>query len=425
MTAFYWFLVSVLSFIAVVILAIVGDVPQWSYFITGGIGIMSLFAVLRGVILPSRTVTRGLEMISSQDYNNRLVKVGEINSDKIVRLFNTLIDRLREERLYNREQESLLRLLIDASPMGVLMLDFDGKVTLYNSSFIKLGKVSKSEILVGKRIGDLNSDIIPEMLNVPLGENRVFRIGFNRIYRCYHLNFIQEGFKRDFYLIESLIEEIRKAEREGYEKVIRTISHEVNNSIGGVRSVLEMVKETSGDPELALVAESCDNRCENLVSFIHAYADVVKMPDAELKKIDLAKEIKSMLPFIEQIIPENIKFRCELPDSSYINGDVPLLQQVIVNIVKNAVESIEGKGEIVLKLSCKDGNAVMEISDDGKPISEKNKEELFRPFFTTKKNGKGIGLTVVKEVLGRHGADYSLTSDADGITRFIIIFNKI
>ena len=425
MSGIYWFSLTFVSFLSIVILAIVGDVPEWSYFIAGGVGIISLIMILRGVILPARVVKRGLDLIHSQDFNNRLVAVGESNADKIVRLFNAVIDRLRAERLYNREQEGLLKLLIDASPMGVVMLDFDGKITLFNSSFIKIGKIPESQSLIGKRIQDLDSDIMPGMMIVPTGESRVFRIGYTGIFRCYHLNFIQEGFKRDFYLIESLIDEIRKAEREAYEKVIRTISHEVNNSIGGVRSVLEMVKESIDDSELADVAESCDNRCENLITFIQAYSDVVKMPKPQLVRIDLVKEIKTMIPFIEKLIPSRIDFMIDLPDTpAYINGDSALLQQSIVNIIKNAVESIEDNGEINVYLNRHDTSVILEITNNGKPIEEKDKEELFRPFFTTKKDGKGIGLTVVNDVLSQHDADYSLVTGDDGITKFTMIFNK-
>lgn len=88
-------------------------------------------------------------MISAQDFNNRLTPVGEYNADKIVTLFNSLIDKLRLERLRNLEQDSFLRLLIDSSPMGVMMLDFDGKIVMINNSLCRITGIKGEQDALG------------------------------------------------------------------------------------------------------------------------------------------------------------------------------------------------------------------------------------------------------------------------------------
>lgn len=408
---------------ALVIMAIAGNIPYWAWFLPIGVGIMATMVIFRGTHLPQRAVIRGMELIHSQDYNNRLVKVGEPNADQIVILFNSLIDKLRAERLLNREQESLLRLLIDASPMGVIMLDFNRKISMVNSSFLKLCPKEEVNRLLGKEFSELNCDLVPEMIEVPLGSSAIIRKGNFRIYRCYHLNFIQEGFKREFYLLESLTDEIMKAEKSAYEKVIRTISHEVNNSMGGVRSVLEIMNETSEDEDLKKVIESCENRCERMCNFIREYADVVKMSDPIIKEFDLVNEINLMVPFLNQMLPEEISLHLSFPQHSVnINGDSSQLQQVMLNIIKNAAESIEGIGWIKIMVNQSQEGTVMEIANNGKPITSEISRQLFTPFFTTKPTGKGIGLTFVREVLNRHKADYSLSTGEDSITRFSITF---
>ena len=123
----------------------------------------------------------------------------------------------------------------------------------------------------------LYSELASHMMEVPLGENRVIRGGDVRTYRCYHLSFIRAGFMRRFYLLESLTEEVMKAERAAYEKVIRVISHEVNNTMGGVRSVLQTLRDVCEDPDIEEVVDSCDDRCVQMCDFISSYADVVKV----------------------------------------------------------------------------------------------------------------------------------------------------
>lgn len=417
------FIVLSLSLLAITVLAIVGDIPYWAWYIPVAFAIFATIVIFRGIYLPQSAVARGMELIQSQDYNNRLVKVGEPNADKIVTLFNSLIDKLRGERLLNREQESLLKLLIDASPMGVVMLDFNGNVSLINSSFLKMTGHLLPKDMIGKEIKDVKYDLIPDMLKVPLGKSEIIRKGIFRIYRCYHLNFLQEGFKREFYLLESLTEEIMKAEKAAYEKVIRTISHEVNNSMGGVRSVLEIVEDEIDSEDIKRVIESCDNRCERMCNFIRDYAEVVKLPAPVIKRLDLSDEINRMMPFLLQVVKDGVSLHFHYPDFNvFIEGDAGQIQQVILNIVKNASESIISEGKIEIEIKDKKEGAELIISNDGEPISPEDSKQLFTPFFTTKPDGKGIGLTFVREVLNQHNSDYSLMTDSEGITRFSIIF---
>lgn len=395
----------------------------WCIYVVCAVALVILFFLLRRVIVPADTAMKGMELIAAQDFNNRLTKVREHNADKIVKLFNSLIDKLRNERLRNLEQDSFLRLLIDASPMGVMMLDFEGKVSMVNQSMLRITGIQSAEEIAGLDLLSLPTDLSGKMADVPLGENRIIRRGDVRMYRCYHLSFVQTGFPRHFYLLESLTEEVMKAEREAYEKVIRIISHEVNNTMGGVKSVLELLHDSTDEEDVREVIESCDDRCERMCSFISAYADVVKVPEPVLREVDLNREISAMLPFLKEMAGDEIFLDFVSEESSLqVNIDIALIQQVIVNIVKNAVESIKGKGYVEIRTGKKDGNVWIEISNNGSPISEEISRKLFSPFFTTKKEGRGLGLTLIGEILKRHKARFSLRTGYDRITRFHIDF---
>lgn len=408
---------------AAAIPAFLPDDKMWWIYVALGAALLLLLLLLRNVVMPKQTVMRGIELIASQDFNNRLAKVGERDADKIVELFNDMIDRLRNERLYNREQDSFLRLLIDASPMGVAMLDFDDKVSMANEAFLRITGIGNAADVLGKSIGELPTDLAGGMAEVPVRECRIIRRGDVRMYRCYHLSFVKTGFNRRFYLLESLTEEVMKAERNAYEKVIRIISHEVNNTMGGVRSVLETLLDISTDEEIREVIESCDNRCSEMCGFISSYADVVRVPEPVIRREDLNEEIRGLLPFLHEMIRTGVSLEFDnRTEKLYADIDKTLVQQVIVNIVKNASESFEKEegGRIVIQTYAGASGPVVVISNDGMPISEAVSRQLFSPFFTTKKEGKGLGLTLISEILNRHGATFSLRTDSDGITRFRI-----
>lgn len=413
-----------------------------SVWVAGGVLLVTLLLLvelLRSVILPQRTVSRGMELIASQDFNNRLTRVGQVDADKSVVLFNTMIDRLREERLRNLERESFLRLLTDASPMGVLLLDFDGRISMVNPALLRITGISDADELLGHPLEESTRDLLHKMNEVGQGKSRVIRQGDVNRYRCYHLTFMQSGFKRHFYLLETLTEEMMRAEREAYEKVIRIISHEVNNTMGGVRSVLDTVAQCIGEPDLREVLESCDDRCANLTGFINAYADVVRVPQPVLHPEPLWSRLNEMLPFLQSMTRAGISLILHPAETEekkkaervgerdegevmMVMVDISLFQQVIVNIVKNAVESIDGEGWVRISFNRTEAGAELEIANNGRPISPEEENRIFNPFFTTKPQGCGIGLTLISEILNRHKIRYSLLTHPDGITRFRMLF---
>lgn len=401
-----------ICFASIIVLALYA-MPAWTFYIAGGIGLALVLLISRSIILPLRSVSTGIDLLNGQDFNSRLAKVNEPNADKIVRLFNTVIGRLHEEQLHNLEQENLLSLIVEASPMGIAMLDYDGLLTMANNSFLKICGFNDIENIKGKHPRELPSVITRHMAGMSVGERRIIRIDGANMYRCWYLSVMQKGFPRGFYLIESLTEEIMQAERRAYGKVIRTISHEVNNTMTGVRSLLQMLSESSVAEDERELIESCDARCESMCSFITDYADVVRLPDPVMKREDLNSTIETMLPFLRRLAGEKADIIFTPRERELVvEMDSSLIEQVIVNIVKNAVESIDRPdGHIEIKTARENGLAVLSISNNGRPIDETVSEQMFNPFFTTKRDGKGIGLTLSSEILNRHDAVYSLRSE--------------
>lgn len=439
------YLLSLLAIliVAVSVFAFVTGADQWRWYIAV-ICVVSLIVCLllyRSVVKPVTAARRGLELLAAQDFNNRLVKVHEPEADKIVALFNDLITRLKNERLRLREQDTFLRLLIDASPMGIILLNLEGKVTMVNDAFLKISEIPDKGKIIDRQFKDVDLLMVKSLLTLQPGENKVIRLDGSRMFRLYHLWFIQEGFRRHFYLVESLTDELRIAEKEAYEKVIRMISHEVNNTMGSVQSILEtLADETREDSELCDTIESCRERCETMCGFIDSFADLARVPEPLFSHVNIDNELTKMLPFLRLMAPESIEISFNNENASsvaekdrkIINADMTLLQQVIVNIVKNAVESIQERkdkgnkggetGHISIITDMDSRGVSLIIANDGEPISAETASHLFSPFYSTKKSGRGLGLTLVSDVLRKHKCSFKLRTDDDSITRFRIRF---
>lgn len=354
--------------------------------------IIILIWLYASVLRQMRAVQNGLYLLQAQDFASRLAKVGDHDADRIVDLFNRLMQALKEERLKKEEQDRFLQQLIEASPMGIAICSLDGKPVTTNPAYHNL----------------LNDALVKEISLLQPGETKSVRTYGSEIFRISRLWFMERGFQRPFILIEQLTDEIIKVEKQTYSKVIRTMAHEVNNTLGAISSVFETLLDMEYNEDINGTLEVCNNRCLNLSEFIRNYADVVKVPAPVLKAANLRSTVESILPIVREMASGTAEVSVE-GESDTIMADETLLQQAFINIMKNAVEAIAesgNQGEIKIKIK---GSKIL-FENNGPDITPEVAEHLFSPFYTTKPRGQGLGLMLVSEVLRGHNADFSLTS---------------
>ena len=348
----------------------------------------------RKTIRPYDTLIGGMELVKDLDLTTRLAPSGQHETDLIVRTFNDLLTRLRSEHLTLEEQYSFLSLLIEASPMGIVQCDIDGKTTSMNPAAREM----------------LSPSIEEAMKALPMGESTTVRLtGGPQLFRISHLSFPDRGFQHPFFLIEPLTAEVRQAEKAAYERIIRMIAHEVNNSVAGIVNLID------SEPAAA-------DRLKALSAFVTRFAEVVKIPKPQLQLCDLSEEVEACQPFLENLCagkPVRLEFRLT-DEASPVHLDTVLFQQVLINIVKNAVESIgNNQGHITVTTT----PYQLVVADNGRGIPAEVAQHLFTPFYSTKPQGQGLGLLLIRDILTAHGCTFSLLTDPeDHLTRFTIRF---
>lgn len=393
------------------------------------VSLIVLVYFYRKVVQPLNSIANGMDLLREQDFSSRLAPVRQAEADRIVDMFNRMMDQLKNERLRLREQNHFLDLLINVSPMGVVILDFDGKISMLNAAALRFLGYTATDELTGRRFQDLDAPLAGEIARLPKDTSDTIRLSDAMIYRCSRLSFIDRGFAHPFVLIESLTTEVVKAEKKAYEKVIRMIAHEVNNTTAGITSTLETVGEALKDMEdtedIQEVMKVCVERCYGMSSFITNFANVVKIPEPSLEQVRLNDRVTACRMFMETVCRDRrITFHNELcPENPTVRIDTVLFEQVLVNIIKNAAESIGECGDIYIRTTA--SPVTLEIADSGKGISREVEAKLFSPFFSTKPNGQGIGLIFIREVLTKHGCTFSLRTYPDGLTRFRISFPPV
>lgn len=398
-------------------------------FVSMGVLLAYLVFFYWKCVKPFHIISSGMGLLREQDFSSRLRKVGQYEADEVVELFNRLMEQLKNERLRLRAQNDFLDLLIAASPLGVIVLDHDGRISDINPSGKRILGVEGLEEIQGYTPREVRGRVRIDFSDVPLRQTRTIRLGDGSIFQCRHDSFVDKGFARSFFFIESLTEEVRRAEKKAYEKVIRMIAHEVNNSTAGITSSLTTIgEELENIPhteELRNIMKICVGRCYDMSHFITRFAEVVKIPPADLQPTDLNRLVLNLSKFMETLCyGRDIKLTI-VPDDALapLQIDTILMQQVLLNVVKNSVESIGDHGHITIMMDAVENS--LTITDDGVGISSETAAKLFSPFFSTKPTGQGLGLLFVREVLTQHRCTYSLSTDSeDGLTRFVIRFPR-
>ena len=427
----YILFVILLHLIALVLSYYIFEKDKVFFIVSEVFIILSLFLswqLYKGLIEPLKLLMQGAEAIRDKDFTVKFVLTGRREMDELIKIYNRMIDELRMERTRQEQQHLFLEKLIHTSPTGILVLDYDDHVQQVNPRALQLLGLQEQEV-AGQPIDAVVHPVLTRIKQLQSGEASTFTFNGIITYKLQKSHFIDRGFPRHFVMIEELTAEILAAEKKAYERVIRMMAHEVNNTIGPVNSILqsalskEKIWKDQGNHSLQDAIRVAIDRNYNLNMFMRNFADVVRLPTPNKTSIDLHPLIHSIARLMQTHADDKgIRFEYHLENGPFcVEADEQLMEQVLINIVKNAIEAIEEKG-IVSFTTKSAGPRQLIISDNGKGISSKDAGYLFSPFFSTKKDGQGIGLTLVKEILLKHGFVFSLQTNGAGETLFTIGF---
>jgi two-component system, NtrC family, nitrogen regulation sensor histidine kinase NtrY len=369
------------------------------------------------------------QLLEDSDFMSRVREVGQSDIDRLIRVYNRMVGSLRDERVRLEEQHQFLARVLRESPGGILVLDFDRRVEMTNPAAARLLQTRGADI-VGLPLAEIDRPLAAQLDALTAGESHVVSIWGGRRVRAAHGTFVDRGFRRSFYLLEELTEELRQSEKAAYEKLIRLLSHEVNNTVGASNSLLNSCLSYSGqlaaddraDFERAIGVVI--GRTAQLNDFMRSFADVVRLRSPIRREVDLAELVQAVAALAKaQADPRGIAVSVEIePGLAPVFVDRAQIEQALLNVAKNGIEAIGRDGTLTFRAFARDGSRVLEIEDTGPGISPSARDQLFTPFFSTKEGGQGIGLTLVQEILVNHDLDYALEGPAGGPTRFVIVF---
>jgi len=393
------------------------------------VGMIVLFAIFyRQLLKPIQTISSGISLLKEKNFSTYLQKVGQKEVDGIVEVYNQMVEELRQERVQKEERNHFLDLLLEASPVGVIILDLEERILQVNPAALQQFQVQQPEQVKGKKLEGLDHPLAHEMAAITTPRSGLIQLDGMNIYQVHRKYFMDRGFRRTFYIVEDLTQEWVRFEKKSYEQVIRMMSHEVNNTVGSINSVLgslsdyHLPSEDEASQDIKEALEASIERNNNLNRFMSNYASVVKIPEPHLEPLDLNQLAERVLVLFQSEFQKRaIRVEKQLSLSQpLVHADQPQLEQVLVNVLKNSMEAIDQKG--IIRIYTSGDPLQIRILDNGKGISSTSRNKIFTPFYSEKKNGQGIGLTFIREVLLAHRFSFSLSTNHQGWTEFVIRF---
>ncbi|MBZ0244624.1 MAG: ATP-binding protein [Cyclobacteriaceae bacterium] len=357
-----------------------------------------------------------------------------------------IIQAYKDVKIEKEAQYHFLQILVRQLQFGIISLENESTITIINPMAEQLAGIpgAKNWKLVrqlnpefAERIDELGDNARSLMSFTVNGEKKTFAVDIRTpiiLDKPYKLITFQD-----------INSEIEQKEIEAWHKLIRILTHEIMNSVtpiasltetmqtvledkeGKQKQVTEIKEETIKDIRFSL--KTIHKCSEGLLSFVDTYRKLTKIPQPSLEPIVIKETLDEIIQLMQQHIHEIklIKFAVEVaPPHLTVQADPKLMEQVIINLVTNSIQALNGKdtGQITLKGYEKDNRIIIEVADNGKGIPEKELSEIFVPFFSTKKEGSGIGLSLSKQIMSLHGGTIKVSSVVGQGTSFYLSFKK-
>jgi nitrogen fixation/metabolism regulation signal transduction histidine kinase len=400
-------------------------------FFVSLVGAYQVFAMIRYVSKTNRDLTRLLHSIKysdfSQSFTNNLTGSG---FEELHSAFTEVIKEFQRAKLEKEEHFRFLQTIVDHVGIGLIAFDTRGKVEMINNAAKKLLKIPRL-----KNINDLESvskRLVGKLFDLSPGANDLVKLKQDD--NLLQLSIYATGFvlhKQQLILVamQDIQGALEEKEMKSWQNLIRVLTHEIMNSITPIASLAstahgllkderecelpESLNETIGDVRHAV--NTIEKRSQGLLTFIENYRKLTRIPKPDFKIVsvrDLFERVEHLMKDLFEV--HGIEFDMQIdPLSLELTADPALIEQVLINLCKNAVEALNGIASPRIKLKAvtdERGSPVIKVIDNGRGIPEDAAGRIFIPFFTTRQQGSGIGLSLSRQIIRLHRGTIGVSS---------------
>jgi nitrogen fixation/metabolism regulation signal transduction histidine kinase len=419
-------------------IAFVREMPVIVILLSALVVIYEAYELFKYLDTTNRRLSSFLLSIKYSDFTRTLPASGMGSSFK--ELEDALNEVFNEFKLVRNEKEEHTRFLqtvIQHIGLGLISYQQSGKVELINNAAKKLLKINS--LVSINSLETINKPVYDKLLSIEAGKKELVKfVDNNELSQLllYATEFKRQDKMYKLVSIQNIQRELDEKEMESWQRLISVLTHEIMNSITPISSLAQTIEtllkeNTIDDNNLADIKtgiETIRRRSQGLIGFVNNYRALTKIPvpDFSIIKIeDLFSQVNKLLEnkFSEDKIIFNYTIE---PISLELTVDPKLIEQVLINLLLNSIDALKETTVPEIAMNAvmgEKGQVLIQIKDNGAGILENVLEKIFIPFFTTKKNGSGIGLSLARQVMRQHGGNITVISRLNEYTIFTLIFN--
>jgi nitrogen fixation/metabolism regulation signal transduction histidine kinase len=400
-----------------------------------------IFSLIRYAERTNRTLAQFLQSIKYSDFSAGFTTGAQGRSfDELNRIYSEVVERFREINIEREENYQYLQAVVQHVGIGMIAFRPDGDVEFINAAAKKLFDIPRLS-----NISDLepvSRELVDRLRTLEPGQSALIKVAVAGNLLQLSVYITELRLRRAALTLASfqnISSELDSKEMEAWQNLIRVLTHEIKNSLTPIASLTaSMAEMISGQEEASclddeamqdihIALETIKKRSEGLLRFTEAYRSLTKIKRPEFERFQISGLISRVKNLSKQQIgeaPITIETRIDPPNLS-IMADPELIEQVLINLTLNAIDAVEGKeeGRIEIAASIDErSHAVMQVIDNGRGITEEALEKIFIPFYSTKKDGSGIGLSLSRQIMRLHHGELTAKSEPGARTVFTMRF---
>jgi two-component system, NtrC family, nitrogen regulation sensor histidine kinase NtrY len=438
---------GVLLALTVILFFLLLELPRYKFsaILLGLLAILEVILLIRFVERTNRKLTRFFESIRYADFSSSFSDPGLGKSfEDLSREFNKVIEAFRKYRTEKEEHFNYLQTVIQHISIGILVFKRDGKVEVFNQGLSKILKIRNIRLV--SDLGRLKDDLPASLMGLKAGDSTLFKVFSGDELLQLSINATEFRMRGEDYTlvsIQNISAELDEKEIESWQKMIRVLTHEIMNSITPITSLASTVHDMTvsledGKKKLNILDEedvenidsaltTIQNRSQGLLNFVEVYRDLTRIPKPNFRYFRV-QELFDRCSLLLKPKMDELGIECSrrvFPPDLMITADPDLIDQVVINLMLNAIDAVKDvenpKISVVSTINSAN-RVVIDFQDNGSGIKPDIMDKIFMPFFTSKKHGNGIGLSLSRQIMHLHKGSILVRSKPEEGTVFTLVF---
>lgn len=418
--------------------------------------VFQVISLIKYLEKTNRELAGFLNSIKYDDFSHTYPTKGNGTSmDMLYKEFNKVMNKFREIRAEKEAHYQYLKTIVQHVGIGLVTFNKEGEIQIINTAAKRLFRINQIKNIKSLRF--ISEPLVESFFRLKTGGRDLIKIehkGDNVQLAIYAIELTLRGEEFKLISVQNIQSELDEKEMEAWHKLIRVLTHEIMNSVTPISSLAatvegELESQLNNDvdvnpihnddiQDLHLAVSTIHKRSEGLIRFVNDFRNLTQIPTPKMDYVNVKELIERILTLLKHELEENdVNVRLEvMPEDLALNLDQELIEQVLINLIKNANQSmiwdeeeddenqlLEDREKYLKIRAFQDGkNTYIKVKDTGQGIEEEAVTKIFIPFYTTKKNGSGIGLALSRQIMRQHGGNITVTSELKKGSEFLLKF---